>query len=113
MGVILSSMARHLHIIVVICYFLLLFLQVTWTQLCLEDMAVNEMMKNQDFIQSQMSCILEDHDEHCNEFGRQLKRMAPDVFRGNCITPCTKCTQKQIRKVIVLMQQKYPKEFLR
>ena len=37
--------------------------------------------------------------------------MAPDVFRGNCIRPCTKCTQKQIRKVIVLLQQKYPKEF--
>ena len=37
--------------------------------------------------------------------------LAPDVFRGNCIKPCTKCTQKQIRKVIVLLQQNFPREF--
>ena len=37
--------------------------------------------------------------------------MAPDIFRGNCVKPCTKCAQKQIRKVIVVLQRKYPKEF--
>ena len=37
--------------------------------------------------------------------------VAPDIFKGRCIHPCTKCVQKQVRKVIVALQQNHPKEF--
>ena len=99
-----------------------------YAQLCLEDGAVNEKLRDQRFIQRQLDCILAEHDQHCDQFGAQLKSkipcltrkkmfdnyflgMAPEVFRGTCVKPCTKCTQKQIRKVIVVLQRKYPKEF--
>ena len=80
-------------------------------QLCLEDGAVNEKLRDQKFIERQLDCILAEHDQHCDQFGAQLKRMAPDIFRGNCVKPCTKCTKKQIQKVIVVLQRKYPREF--
>lgn len=80
-------------------------------QLCLEDIPVNEKLQDKKFIRKQLNCIMAHNDDRCDQFGKQLKRLAPDVFRGNCIKPCTKCTQKQIRKVIVLLQQNFPREF--
>ena len=87
-------------------------------------------MRDPRFIQRQLDCILAEHDQHCDQFGLQLKSkipfykwkknvlhlfgflgIAPDIFRGTCVKPCTKCTQKQIRKVIVVLQRNYPKEF--
>ena len=37
-------------------------------------MMVNNRMHDQKFMQNQLKCILSDQDEHCDEFGKQLKR---------------------------------------
>eukprot|EP00093_Oithona_nana_P007937 07937.XXX_39809_40211_1 [CDS] Oithona nana genome sequencing. len=77
-----------------IYFILFLFSQGCYAQLCLEDGAVNEKLRDPRFIQRQLDCILAEHDQHCDQFGVQLKRIAPDIFRGTCVKPCTKCTQK-------------------
>ena len=40
-----------------------------YAQLCLEDGAVNEKLRDQRFIQRQLDCILAEHDQHCDQFG--------------------------------------------
>ena len=43
-------------------------------QLCLEDIPVNEKLQDKKFIQKQLNCIMADHDDRCDQFGKQLKR---------------------------------------
>ena len=54
--------------------FLLLILGSSWAQLCLEDVAVNEKLHDQKFVQRQLDCIMSVNDEQCDQFGVQLKR---------------------------------------
>ena len=48
-----------------------------YAQLCLEDGAVNEKLQDPRFIQRQLDCILAEHDQHCDQFGVQLKSKIP------------------------------------
>merc|ERR1712061_358287 len=85
--------------------------QTVFAQLCVEDLALDVKLKDKKYIQSQLRCVLADNNDFCDPFGLKLKRVAPDIFKGRCIHPCTKCVQKQVRKVIVALQQNHPKEF--
>ena len=40
-----------------------------------------------------------------------ISGMAPDIFSGNCVFPCTFCVRKQVRKGVAMLQQNYPQEY--
>jgi len=61
------------------------------------------------FINNQMECLL-DRGE-CDEIGKLIKRMAPDIIRGGCHHPCDPCKKKQIQKVMGLLSRRYPRQF--
>ena len=43
-------------------------------QLCIEDLPVNEKLQDTKFVHKQLSCIMDEKDERCDQFGKQLKR---------------------------------------
>ena len=45
---------------------------------------MNEMIKDEQFIQKQIDCVLDDSDDKCGPFGRQLKRK-PCHFSKNLL----------------------------
>jgi len=61
------------------------------------------------FINYQLQCLLERGE--CDEIGSLVKRMAPDIIRGQCPPPCDPCKKKQIKKVMATLSSKYPKQF--
>jgi len=61
------------------------------------------------FINTQLECLL-DRGE-CDEIGKLIKRMAPDIIRGGCHHPCDPCKKKQIQKVMSVLSRRYPRQF--
>ncbi|CAB4059365.1 unnamed protein product [Lepeophtheirus salmonis] len=41
----------------------------------------------------------------------EVERKVPEVLRGLCPKPCKPCDQKQIKKIVQVMQEKYPREW--
>eukprot|EP00096_Caligus_rogercresseyi_P005038 TRINITY_DN1983_c0_g1_i2.p1 TRINITY_DN1983_c0_g1~~TRINITY_DN1983_c0_g1_i2.p1 ORF type:complete len:107 (+),score=19.37 TRINITY_DN1983_c0_g1_i2:248-568(+) len=78
-------------------------------QLCPKDAAIEQKLKDSKFIQKQVKCIL--GTGKCNRLGGRLKRKVPEAIRGVCPKPCKPCDQKQIQRVIQVMQEKYPSEW--
>lgn len=68
-------------------------------------------LKDEAFIQQQFQCLLSRSDEQCDELGRLVKRMAPDILRGGCPPPCDPCKKKQIQKVMATLSRSHPKQF--
>ena len=44
-----------------------------YSQLCVEDIAVDSKLSDTDFVDQQLACVMADNDEPCDEFGVQIK----------------------------------------
>nr|XP_040580476.1 uncharacterized protein LOC121128928 [Lepeophtheirus salmonis] len=92
-----------------LCVTLLCCVGFTLGQLCPQDAAVDTKLRDGRFIKKQVDCILSKG--KCNGLGKKLKRKVPEVLRGLCPKPCKPCDQKQIKKIVQVMQEKYPREW--
>ena len=54
-------------------------------QLCIEDLPVNEKLQDTKFVHKQLSCIMDEKDERCDQFGKQLKREFFFVNSKTCL----------------------------
>jgi len=69
----------------------------------------DEKLQDPVFINQQLDCLLDKGE--CDDIGKLIKRMAPDVIRGGCHHPCDPCKKKQIQKVMAVLSRKYPRQF--
>ena len=67
---------------------MLLFFAVSYCQICLEDLVVNEKLNDEYFVQKQLNCILADDDSQCDQFGVQIKRKFALDFVCQCSAQC-------------------------
>ena len=44
-----------------------------YAQLCVEDLVIDQKLRDKKYIESQLKCVLADHNEFCDEFGLKLK----------------------------------------
>merc|ERR1711860_88774 len=77
---------------------------------CPEDLVVDAKLKDKRFADSVVRC-LSDEGPCETDLAIQLKRVAPDIMRGVCPRPCSRCTRKQVSKAILFMQRNYPAQF--
>jgi len=73
------------------------------------NIITDEKMKDEDFILFQLNCAR--GRGPCDEIGNKIKILAPEVLANRCPPPCDKCTQKQIRRVMSEVSQRFPTEF--
>jgi len=73
------------------------------------DVITDNQLKDEKFIRSQMNCAK--GTGPCDQIGKQIKILAPEVVAGRCPHPCNECIKKQIRKVMAELSQRYPREF--
>ena len=73
------------------------------------DIGVNEKLKNKDYMEQQLHCVLDKGP--CDDTGRMIKRLAPDVLKGHCPHPCNICTRRQIKRVMAEVQRNFPGQF--
>jgi len=73
------------------------------------NIITDEKLNDDAFIKSQMDCAR--NLGVCDEIGKQIKILAPEVIAGRCPPPCNPCIKSQIRKVMSQLSQKYPREF--
>jgi len=73
------------------------------------DVITDNQLKDENFIRSQMNCAK--GTGPCDQIGKQIKILAPEVLAGRCPHPCNECIKKQIRKVMAELSQRYPREF--
>lgn len=73
------------------------------------NLIADEKLKDESFIRSQMDCAMSRGP--CDEVGKKIKFLAPEVLAGRCPAPCNPCIKDQIRKVMSQLSQKYPREF--
>lgn len=73
------------------------------------NLIADEKLKDEAFIRSQMDCAM--GRGPCDEVGKKIKFLAPEVLAGRCPAPCNPCIKDQIRKVMSQLSQKYPREF--
>lgn len=73
------------------------------------DLAINRKFKDERYMQQQLNCVLDKGP--CDDTGKMVKRLAPDVLKGHCPSPCTMCTRRQIKRVMAEVQRKYPRQF--
>lgn len=77
---------------------------------CLADkFTANIKLKDKVFMRNQINCML--NKGPCDDTGKTIKRIAPDVLRGGCPPPCDECKRQQIRKAMGVIQREYPREF--
>ncbi|KAF7989850.1 hypothetical protein HCN44_008524 [Aphidius gifuensis] len=65
-------------------------------------------LKNDRYLKRQLQCAL--GTQPCDAVGKKLKELAPQVLRNNCVK-CTPDELNQIRKVLITIQNRFPKEF--
>ena len=73
------------------------------------DMAVDLKFKNKQYVQQQLDCVL--NRGECDETGQMVKRLAPEVLRGLCPSPCNMCTQRQIKRIMAVVSREYPEQW--
>jgi len=73
------------------------------------NLIADEKLNDDKFIRSQMDCAM--NRAPCDEIGRQIRILAPEVLAGRCPAPCNPCIKNQIRKVMSQLSQRYPREF--
>jgi len=73
------------------------------------NLITDEKMKDEKFIRFQLDCAL--GRGPCDVIGNKIKILAPEVLAGRCPPPCDECTQKQIRRVMTELSQRFPREF--
>lgn len=73
------------------------------------NFVAEEKLKDEAFIKEQLDCAM--GRKPCDELGRQIKILAPEVLAGRCPAPCNPCIKNQIRKVMSKLSQTYPREF--
>merc|ERR1719464_1266931 len=73
------------------------------------DIITDNQLNDEKFIRSQMNCAR--GTGPCDQIGKQIKILAPEVLAGRCPHPCNECIKKQIRKVMAELSQRYPREF--
>jgi len=73
------------------------------------DVITDNQLNDEKFIRSQMNCAR--GTGPCDQIGKQIKILAPEVLAGRCPHPCNECIKKQIRKVMAELSQTYPREF--
>jgi len=73
------------------------------------NVITDNQLKDEKFIRSQMNCAK--GTGPCDQIGKQIKILAPEVLAGRCPHPCNECIKKQIRKVMAELSQRYPREF--
>lgn len=73
------------------------------------NVITDESLKNEEFIKFQLNCAM--GRGQCDEIGKKIKILAPEVLAGRCPHPCDECTKKQIRKVMTELSQRFPREF--
>jgi len=73
------------------------------------NLITDDKLSDDDFIRFQMDCA--SNRGPCDDIGRQIKILAPEVLAGRCPAPCNPCIKKQIRKVMSQLSQKYPRRF--
>jgi len=73
------------------------------------NLITDEKLKDETFIKSQMDCAM--NRGPCDDIGKQIRILAPEVLAGRCPAPCNPCIKDQIRKVMSQLSQKYPREF--
>jgi hypothetical protein len=73
------------------------------------DFITNRKLKDEKYMRQQLDCALERGP--CDDTGKMIKRLAPDVLKGHCPSPCTMCTRRQIKRVMAEVQKKFPREF--
>merc|ERR1712117_287968 len=78
-------------------------------QCAASNFITDEKLKDEKFIRFQMDCALDL--VQCDDIGKKIKILAPEVLAGRCPPPCNECTRKQIRKVMTELSQRYPGRF--
>lgn len=76
----------------------------------LASLTVDIALRDRLFMRRQLNCLLSEG--NCDNIGRDLKRIAPELLRGQC----PGCNQKQVdqaRKVMTFVSQNYPREWRR
>ena len=73
------------------------------------DWGVNQQLKDQKYIRQQLDCVLDKGP--CDDKGKMIKRLAPDVLKGHCPHPCNICTRRQIKRVMAEVQRRFPGQF--
>ena len=73
------------------------------------DLGVNHKLKDGKYIKQQLDCVLDKGP--CDDKGRMIKRLAPDVLKGHCPHPCNMCTRRQIKRVMAEVQRRFPSQF--
>ena len=73
------------------------------------DWGVNQQLKDEKYIRQQLDCVLDKGP--CDDKGKMIKRLAPDVLKGHCPHPCNICTRRQIKRVMAEVQRRFPRQF--
>lgn len=66
-------------------------------------------LKDEAFIKFQLNCAR--GLGKCDDIGKKIKVLAPEVLAGRCPKPCNECTKIMIKKVMAELQNKYPIAF--
>lgn len=74
-----------------------------------EDAAANVKLNDRSFIKQQVQCVLDQGP--CDDIGRSIKLLAPEVMKGRCPPPCDPCKQKQIQKIMATLSKEYSQEW--
>ncbi|XP_066244995.1 ejaculatory bulb-specific protein 3-like [Euwallacea similis] len=78
------------------------------TRPAISDEALEKSLTDKRYLQRQLKCAL--GEAPCDPVGRRLKSLAPLVLRGAC-PQCSEQEKKQIKKVLVYVQENFPKEW--
>ena len=73
------------------------------------DIGVNQQLKDEKYIKQQLDCVLDKGP--CDDKGKMIKRLAPDVLKGHCPHPCNICTRRQIKRVMAEVSRRFPRRF--
>lgn len=75
-------------------------------QCAASDLWADSKLQDKDFVDAQMKCLL--NEGPCDETGKLVKRLAPDILAKRCPPPCTPCIMKKVRGMMAKVQRENP-----
>lgn len=75
-------------------------------QCAASDLWADSKLQDPKFVDAQMKCLL--NEGPCDETGKLVKRLAPDILAKRCPPPCTPCIMKKIRGMMAKVQRENP-----
>lgn len=75
-------------------------------QCAASDLWADSKLQDPKFVDAQMKCLL--NEGPCDDTGKLVKRLAPDILAKRCPPPCTPCIMKKVRGMMAKVQTENP-----